>query len=52
MVLMRRIEIIERGSDYYVVRDGGPEDSEEPYLKSNDLLIISGGNLFDGRILD
>lgn len=52
VVLMRRIEIIERGSDYYVVRDGGPEDSEEPYLKSNDLLIISGGNLFDGRILD
>jgi len=52
VVLLRRIEVIERGSDYYVVSDGGPEDAEEAYLKSNDLLIISGGNLFDGRILD
>ena len=52
VVLVRRIEIIEKGSDYYVVKDGGPDEADEPYLKSNDLLIISGGNLFDGRILD
>ena len=52
VVMLRRIEIIERSGDYYVVSDGGPEDADEKYLKSNDLLIISGGNLFDGRILD
>lgn len=52
VVLKRKIEIIERGSDYFVVTDGGPEDAKEAYLKSNDLLIISGSNLFDGRILD
>ena len=52
VVVLRRIEVIERGADYYVVLDGAPENTEEKYLKSNDLLIVSGGNLFDGRILD
>lgn len=52
VVLLRRVEVIERGSDYCVVSDGGENEDGVPYLKSNDLLIISGGNLFDGRILD
>ena len=53
MVTLRRVDVIYRGDDYYVVRDGAPdEDTDELYLKTNDLLIISGANLFDGRILD
>ena len=53
VVCLRRVDIIYRGDDYYVVRDGAPDkDTEEAFLKTNDLLIISGSNLFDGRILD
>jgi len=52
VVCQRRVEIIYRGDDYCVVRDGGEDADGEAYLKTNDLLIIGGSNLFDGRILD
>lgn len=52
VVLERKIEIVYRGGDYYLVRDNvSYEGSDDLYLKSNDQLIISGSNLFDGRIL-
>ena len=52
VVQMKYVDIIYEGPDYFIVRDGYGEDEEKVYLKSNDLLVISGSNLFDGRILD
>jgi len=53
VVLERKIEISYEGSDYYLVRDNvSYEGVEDLYLKSNDQLILSGNNLFDGRILE
>ena len=54
VVLERRIEVLYAGSDFYIVRNGEYIDSEDgvKYLKSNDVLITEGNNLFDGRIID
>ena len=54
VVLERRIRIIYKGRDYYTVENGEFIDAEggKPYLKSNDVLILDGNNLFDGRIID
>lgn len=52
VVQLRYIDIIYEGSDYYIVRDEVPSEGGHVYLKSNDLLITNGSNLFDGRILD
>ncbi|MBQ8141431.1 MAG: hypothetical protein IJ038_07045 [Clostridia bacterium] len=52
VVFERRIDVIYEGSDYYTVRDGVAADDEDIYLQSNDTLILSGQNLFDGRILE
>lgn len=52
VVIERRIEVIYEGRDYYTVMDGKGADEEELYLQSNDNLILSGKNLFDGRIVD
>ncbi len=54
VVLERRIEVLYVGSDFYIVRNGEYIDSEDgvKYLKSNDVLITEGNNLFDGRIID
>ena len=51
VVYFRRIEIVYQGSDYYLVKDG-IEDAENPYLQVNDLIILNGKNMFDGRVLD
>ena len=51
VVYFRRIDIVYEGSDYYLVR-AGVEDEENPYLQVNDLIILNGKNLFDGRVLD
>lgn len=51
VVYFRRIEIVYEGSDYYLVKDG-VEDTENPYLQVNDLIILNGKNMFDGRVLD
>lgn len=52
VVKMKYIEVVYEGADYFIVSDGVGSDEDKAYLKSNDLLIISGSNLFDGRILD
>lgn len=52
VVKMKYIDVIYEGADYFIVSDGVGEDEEKVYLKSNDLLVIRGSNLFDGRILD
>ena len=51
VVELRHIDIIYEGADYYIVSDDAESD-EKIYLKSNDQLIVSGSNLFHGRILD
>ncbi len=52
VVSYRRIEIIHEGKDYYLVMDGAPSESRVEYLGTNELIIVEGSNLFDGRILD
>jgi hypothetical protein len=54
VVLERRLMIIHDGRDHYTVANGAFIDHGEgkPYLKANDVLILDGNNLFDGRIID
>ena len=54
VVLERRIMIIHDGRDHYTVANGAFIDAEggKAYLKANDVLILDGNNLFDGRIID
>lgn len=53
VVRMRYIEVIYEGSDYYLcATDVDEEDDTRTYLGFNELIITSGNNLFDGRILD
>jgi hypothetical protein len=51
VVYFRRIDITYEGSDYYLVK-AGVEDADTPYLQVNDLIILNGKNMFDGRVLD
>ncbi len=52
VVRIRYISVVYEGSDYYLCDEVLPEDSDVTYLGLNELIIIKGGNLFDGRILD
>lgn len=54
VVLERRIKVIYEGDEYYTAENGAFVDAEGgvPYLKANDVLILDGNNLFDGRIID
>lgn len=51
VVYFRRIEIVHEGSDYYLVKDG-LSGEDVSYLQVNDLIILNGKNMFDGRVLD
>lgn len=51
VVHFRHIYIVYEGSDYYLVSEESPEDSFV-YLAPNDLIILNGTNLFEGRILE
>ena len=51
VVQLRYIEIIYEGSDYYIVKESVDSDDGKTYLASNEMLIVKGSNLFDGRIL-
>lgn len=51
VVHFRYIYIVYEGSDYYLVSEEGFEDSFV-YLAPNDLIILNGTNLFEGRILE
>ncbi len=52
VVKIRRIEVVYEGADYFLSETDLKSDSGTPYLDTNELLIINGENLFDGRILD
>ncbi|MBQ9113244.1 MAG: hypothetical protein IJY08_06655 [Clostridia bacterium] len=52
VVCYRRIDVIYEGSDYYLSATEHEDDGGAEYLGTNELLIIKGSNLFDGRILD
>lgn len=46
-VFFRRVEILYRGDGYYIVAEQGDRGSE--YLALNDLIVISGTRLYDGK---
>ena len=48
----RRIDIIYKGADYFLVAERNDSDGEYYYLGSNELIITNGKNLFDGRIVE
>lgn len=52
VVHFRYIEIVYEGSDYYLVDPRGGGEEGVIYLSENDLVIVGGKNLFDGRILE
>ncbi len=52
VVRIRKIEVVYEGADYFLSKADASADSGTPYLGTNELLIIGGENLFDGRILD
>ena len=52
VVHFRHIDILYEGSDYYLVKVGMENNEEFSYLQVNDLIILNGKNLFDGRVLD
>lgn len=52
VVSYRRIEIVYEGKDYYLVSEKSTVESRAEYLGTNELIIVNGSNLFDGRILD
>ena len=52
VVYFRHIVIVYEGSDYYLVAEVVHDDAAVTYLAPNDLIILGGQNLFDGRILE
>ncbi len=52
VVKLRRIDIVYEATDYYLSNPNTVYDTGAAYLGANELLIIQGSNLFDGRILD
>lgn len=52
VVYFRCVEIVHEGSDYYLVKENVESEEKYEYLKVNDLIILNGKNLFDGRVLD
>ncbi|MBQ8345175.1 MAG: hypothetical protein IJY42_02800 [Clostridia bacterium] len=53
VVRFRCIEVIYEGNGYYLVaQTPSEEDPDAVYLGANDLIILNGYQLFDGRILE
>ena len=52
VVTMRRIDVIYETKDYFLCATDVESDGSIEYLDTNELLIVGGSNLFDGRILD
>ena len=53
VVHFRCIDVLYEGRDYYLVReDASSEEEGVLYLRPNDLIILNGHQLFDGRIMD
>ena len=51
VVHFRHIDIVYEGSDYYLVNAHSEDDGDNKYIRENDMIILTGSNLFDGRIL-
>jgi hypothetical protein len=64
-IAFRRVTVIGEGNGYYIVNtyakdteeqekleETGGEISEIPYLNANDLIITSGNDLYDGKLID
>ncbi len=52
VVYFRSIEVVYEGSDYYLVNPNSENTEERTYLRANDMIILNGKNMFDGRVLD
>ena len=52
VVTLRRIDVIFESTDYCLCAPYVESDGSTEFLSTNELLIIKGSNLFDGRILD
>lgn len=57
MIEFRRVTVIGEGQGYYIVNTYEDDllenaTSEIPYLNINDLIVISGRDLYDGKLLD
>ena len=52
IVYFRYIRIVYTGSDYYLVAPDTEHDEQRTYIRPNDMIILNGRNLFDGRVLD
>ena len=51
IVYFRYIETLYEGGDYYLVSATSEHTEERTYLRANDLIILNGKNMFDGRVL-
>ena len=51
VVHFRKVDIVYNGADYCLVASSGDGEGDFEYLGLNELVIINGENLFDGRIL-
>ncbi len=53
VVRFRYVDILYEGSDYYLVAVDREEDEHgRLFLHVNDIIILNGKNLFDGRVMD
>ncbi len=52
VVHFRYIEILYEGSDYYIVKKDSEHKDGRYYIRENDMIILDGKNLFDGRVMD
>ena len=52
VVRLRYVEILYEGRDYYLVKEQVESEDGRSYLQANDLIILNGKNLFDGRVMD
>lgn len=57
VVKFRRVTVISRGNGYYIVNTyekdlDDDSTGDTPYLKANDMIITSGNDLYDGKLID
>lgn len=53
VVHFRYVEILYTGSDYYLVKADLEDDEHgRKFLQVNDIIILNGKNLFEGRVMD
>ncbi len=50
-VKFRRINISSYGNGYVIVKSDDEAEEQFPYLSQNELIIVSGGNLYDGKLI-